>query len=62
MLLRMNINDIIADLFNGFGENLKIFILTLVMAIPLGLVITLGSMSLFKPLRWLTRTFVWIIR
>ena len=58
----MNINDIIADLFNGFGENLKIFVLTLVMAIPLGLVITFGSMSRFKPLRWLTRTFVWIIR
>lgn len=58
----MNINTIIADLFSGFGENLKIFILTLVMAIPLGLVITFGSMSRFKPLRWLTRTFVWIIR
>ena len=58
----MNINSIIADLFSGFGENLKIFILTLVMAIPLSLIITFGSMSRFKPLRWLTRTFVWIIR
>ena len=50
----MNINGIIAELFDGFGDNLRIFIMTLVLAIPLGLVITFGSMSRFKPLRWLT--------
>ncbi|MEG2688731.1 MAG: amino acid ABC transporter permease [Clostridia bacterium] len=38
------------------------FILTLVLAIPLGLVVTFGSMSKFKPLQWLTRTIVWIVR
>ena len=54
--------DIINELIGGFGENLRIFILTLAMALPLGLVITFGSMTRFKPLRWLTRTFVWIIR
>ena len=54
--------DVVKVLFEGFGENLRIFALTLVMAIPLGLVITFGSMTRFKPLRWLTRTFVWIIR
>ena len=32
------------------------------MAIPLGLIITFGSMSKFKPLRYLVKTFVWIIR
>ena len=36
--------------------------LTLVMALPLGLVITFGSMARFKPLRYVTRVFVWIIR
>ncbi|MFY9568351.1 MAG: amino acid ABC transporter permease, partial [Acetivibrionales bacterium] len=41
---------------------IRLFILTLVMSIPLGLVITFGSMSKFRPLRWLVRTFVWIIR
>ena len=50
------------SLFGGFWLNLQIFVLTLVMALPLGLVITFGSMTKFKPLRWLTRTFVWIIR
>ena len=54
--------EIIKVLFSGFGENLRIFVLTLAMAIPLGLIITFGSMTRFKPLRWLTRTFVWIIR
>ncbi len=50
------------SLFGGFWLNLQIFVLTLAMALPLGLVITFGSMTKFKPLRWLTRTFVWIIR
>ncbi|MBQ8954570.1 MAG: amino acid ABC transporter permease [Clostridia bacterium] len=54
--------DIIKVLFGGFGENLRIFALTLLMAIPLGLVITFGSMTKFRPLRWLTRVFVWVIR
>lgn len=50
------------QLLGGFWETIKIFILTLVFSIPLGLVVCLGSMSRFRPLRWLTRTFVWIIR
>ncbi len=50
------------SLMSGFVLNLQIFFWTLVMAIPLGLVVTFGSMSKFKPLKWLTRLFVWIIR
>ena len=41
---------------------LLIFILTLVGSLPLGLLISFGSMSRWKPLRWLCRTVVWIIR
>jgi len=55
-------NIYIASLFDGFWLNIKLFVLTLAMAIPLGLVITFGSMSKFRPLKWLVRTFVWIIR
>lgn len=54
--------EVIASLTGGFLENLQLFVLTLVLAIPLGLIITLGSMSRIKPLRWLVRTFIWIIR
>ena len=50
------------ELLAGFGESIKVFVLTLVFSIPLGLVICFGSMSRFSPLRWVTRTFVWIIR
>ena len=49
-------------LLDGFWETLKVFALTLVFSIPLGLVVCFGSMSGFKPLRYLTRGFVWIIR
>lgn len=54
--------DPIQSLFGGFGENVTIFFWTLVLSIPLGMVITFGSMSKFRPLKYLTRTVVWIIR
>ena len=50
------------DLLNGFLSTLQLFGLTLLFSLPLGLIICFGSMSRFKPLRWLVRTFVWIIR
>lgn len=50
------------QLLSGFWESLKIFLLTLVFAIPLGLLICFGSMSRFQPLRKLSRGFVWVIR
>ena len=50
------------ELLGGFWETLKVFALTLLFSIPLGLVICFGSMSRFSPLKFLTRGFVWIIR
>ena len=50
------------ELLGGFWESLKVFTLTLVFSLPLGLVICFGSMSKFSPLRALVRVFVWIIR
>ena len=67
------------QLLEGFWESLKIFGLTLMFSIPLGLVICFGSMSKwapfeflketrvsvlsgFKPIQWLCRGVVWIIR
>lgn len=46
----------------GFLQTLRLFGITLLGAIPLGLVIALGSMSRFKPLNVVTRLFVWVIR
>lgn len=50
------------SLLEGFETTCLIFALTLVLALPLGLVISFGSMSKFKPLAYLTKVFVWIIR
>lgn len=53
---------IISRLSESFLINCKLFVLTLLFSLPLGLLIAFGSMSRFKPLRWLVRTFVWVIR
>ncbi len=50
------------ELLRGFWETVQIFLLTLAFSLPLGLVVAFGSMSKFRPLKWLTKGFVWIIR
>lgn len=54
--------SIVASLFQGFGLNCALFAITLIAAIPLGLIITFGTMSKLKPLKWLMKIFVWVIR
>ena len=54
--------DVTLKLLNGLEETCLIFGLTLVLALPLGLVISFGSMSKFKPLAYIVKVFVWIIR
>lgn len=46
----------------GFLQTLKLFAVTLLGALPLGLVIAFGAMSKFKPLSLLTKLVIWIIR
>ena len=46
----------------GFLQTLKLFIVTLLGALPLGLLMSFGSMSKFKPLSGLIKTIVWIVR
>lgn len=53
---------VLGALNQGFLKTLQLFGVTLLGAIPLGLIISFGSMSKFRPLRWLTRTVVWIVR
>ena len=54
--------DVNVAMLEGSVTTLQMFVLTLLFALPLGLIISFGSMSRFSPLRWLTKTFVWIIR
>ena len=58
----MTFSTITIELLKGFWENLRLFGLTLIFALPLGLIVCFCSMSKFKPLKWLSKTFVWIIR
>ena len=50
------------SLLQGMGELLKIFFLTLLFSIPLGLVIAFALRSRCKPVSWLFNIIVWIIR
>ncbi|MBQ8309820.1 MAG: amino acid ABC transporter permease [Clostridia bacterium] len=54
--------EVTLSLLEGLKQTCLIFALTLVLALPLGLIISFGSMSKFKPLAYITKVFVWIIR
>ncbi len=55
-------SEVSLKLFEGFLVTLKLFSLTLLLSLPLGLIISFGSMSKIKPLKWFVKIFVWIIR
>ena len=49
-------------MLNGLLTTFEIFILTLLFALPLGLILALGTISKCKPLSYLIQVIVWIIR
>ena len=58
----MSFWDVNLRLLGGLAATAQLFCLTLLFALPLGLLICFGSMSRFSPLRWLVKTVVWIVR
>lgn len=50
------------SLLEGLLTTMKIFGLTLLIALPLGLIISFGSMSKIKVIKWPIKTLIWIIR
>lgn len=50
------------SLLDGLLSTFQIFILTLIGALPLGLIVALASMSKFKPLKGLMQFVVWVVR
>lgn len=54
--------NVTQQLLKGFGENSFIFIITLLLSLPLGFIVSMGSRSRFTPLKLVTKLFVWIIR
>lgn len=53
---------VFASLNQGFVQTLKLFLITLLGAIPLGLIISFGTMSKFKIISVPVRVIVWIVR
>ena len=62
MTFQQQLPIVLHSLNEGFLQTLQLFLVTAVGAIPLGLIISFGSMSRFKPLSWLTRLVVWVVR
>ena len=50
------------SLLSGMGQLLKLFFLTLLFSLPLGLLIAFALRSRCKPVSWLFNVIVWIIR
>lgn len=58
----MDFLAVIYDLCEGFGVTLGLFALTLVLSIPIGLLFAFCSMSRFKPLSYLMKGIIWVVR
>ncbi len=58
----MSFLEVTSFLFDGFKISLLIFGVTLLLGAPLGLPIAFGSMSKFKPVKYLFKVIVWIVR
>lgn len=54
--------NVTLDLLQGFGTTFKLFALTLIFALPLGLIFSFFSMSKFKPLSAAMKLLIWVIR
>lgn len=56
------VGKILPSLLNGTKVTLWLFIITLILSIPLGLILSWGLRSHFKPLQWLLHGYVWLMR
>lgn len=54
--------EVTLSLLEGFGITCLLFALTLVLALPLGLLVAFGAMSRFKPLKAVVKVIIWIFR
>jgi len=58
----LNFGNVSLVLWGGFQTTLLLFVMTLAFSLPLGLVMSFGSMSKFTPLRLFIKIIVWIVR
>ena len=58
----MSFMDVTLTLLNGFGVTCLLFFLTLILSVPLGLLVCFGTMSKIKPIKYIFKVIVWIVR
>ncbi len=54
--------EVLSELSGGFVLSLILFTLTLIFSLPLGLVISFCTMSRIKPISYLSKIIVWVLR
>lgn len=54
--------EILPSLINGTGMTLKLFALTLIGSLPLGIIVSLGLTSKIKPLKWILEFYICLMR
>ncbi|WP_026183922.1 amino acid ABC transporter permease [Desulfitobacterium hafniense] len=54
--------QILGPMLNGTAVTLKIFLVTIVMSVPLGLILSLGRISRFGVLRSAIGVYIWVFR
>ncbi len=58
----MNFLEVTLSLLEGFSVTCVLFLLTLVLSLPLGLLISFCTMSKFKPVKAVFKVIVWVVR
>ena len=58
----MNYQALLQQMLAGTWVTLQIFFITLLFALPLGLLVALGRLSKIKPINWLMRLYILIMR
>ncbi len=58
----MSLLTIVQQLASGMMSTVSIFVLTLLFSLPLGLIVAFGRKSRIKPLQWLTKLYISVMR
>lgn len=59
---KMSLDTMLIEMSTGMIETLKIFFLTLLFSLPLGMIVAFGRMSRFRIVRWIFSVYISIMR
>lgn len=60
--MKISIIEMVAQLGSGMVVSIEIFLATLIFSLPLGLLVAFGRMSKIKPIQWITKAYISIMR